>query len=170
MKHSLLYVRTITIGMVLTTGLLTTHTYTSSNFITASSNFVAIQEDPHITELLAAARNGNIDGIKIALKVVDIDSQNSAGITALMRAAQNNNVEAIKFLLSKKANPNMVDNQGMTALEWALYTHPHTSEPVQRNVKRILELLLKAGAPKTKNAYKTAVKFGYPEDIVNLLK
>lgn len=174
MKNSMLYVRSTAVGMVLATGLCVTYIYTyeaktSSNFITASSNFVA-PENPDITELLAAARNGNIDGIKKALKVVDIDSQNSAGITALMRAAQNNEVEAVEFLLKKKANPAITDAQGMTALEWALYAHPATSKPVQRRIKHILELLLKAGAPKTKNAYKTAVKFGYPEEITSLLE
>ncbi|MFI5333293.1 MAG: ankyrin repeat domain-containing protein [Candidatus Babeliales bacterium] len=127
------------------------------------------RRNPDVKELLAAARDGDIEGIKKALTGVDIDSQNEAGITALMRAAQNNKVEAVEFLLSKKADPTITDNMGMSALEFALYAHPATSKPVQRRIKRILELLLQAGAPKTKNAYKTAVKFGYPQDITALL-
>ena len=53
-----------------------------------------------------------------------INAQNNDGMTALMNAAEYycgdiSNVEAIKYLLDKGANPNIKDNKGKTALDYA---------------------------------------------------
>lgn len=55
----------------------------------------------------------------LAKAAVDVNSFNPGGVTALMLAAESNCVGAMRMLISCKANPNVADADGWTALTFA---------------------------------------------------
>jgi ankyrin repeat protein len=68
----------------------------------------AVNQDSAILDLLLATE-----------KKIQIDERNNAGMTALHMAFKESNVDAARFLLSKGANPNVADENGLTPLHWA---------------------------------------------------
>jgi len=70
-------------------------------------------------ELNAIAQSRNISKIEEVMQNgADINCQNKFGITSLMIAAAHN-PDAVPLLLNYGANPNLVDQQGWTALMFA---------------------------------------------------
>ncbi len=66
---------------------------------------------------LSAARRGDIDGLNSWLRSgQDINSRGENGMTALHAAAQAGQAKTISWLISKGANPNLVDDDGDTPL------------------------------------------------------
>ena len=76
----------------------------------------------HLTlGLCNAIVNQRLDDVKILIdQVVDIDALYD-GVTPLMEAAHYGNFEAVKLLLEHGADPAVMDDNGLTALEYALY-------------------------------------------------
>jgi ankyrin repeat protein len=72
--------------------------------------------------LAAAAVNKDsaiLDLLLVTEKKIDIDERNNAGMTALHMAFRESNFNAARFLLSKGANPNVADENGLTPLHLA---------------------------------------------------
>ncbi|HJM69194.1 MAG TPA: ankyrin repeat domain-containing protein, partial [Candidatus Babeliales bacterium] len=68
-----------------------------------------------VQELITAARKlGAIPQATI------IDQQNRHGVTSLMRAAERGHLGIVEQLLNARANPNIKDHEGNTALDFAL--------------------------------------------------
>lgn len=82
-----------------------------------------------------AVLQGMIDGGK------DVNSASASGATALMVASRNGSVETVKWLLSKGADAKTFDQQGQSALVYALVG---SAEGVKRD--RLVEYLLQAGS------------------------
>jgi ankyrin repeat protein len=97
-------------------------------------------DDPSVTELLLKAGADvhvsdfagraalDIACDKNALKVIEVLAKHGANLnrknpkdggTALMFAAANGRVEAVKLLLQLGADPNVIDDRGLTALKYA---------------------------------------------------
>ncbi len=92
---------------------------------------------PRPDELHRAARAGDIDGLKAALKAgVDVNARDRQGWTALMRAANKGYVLLVEPLLTAGADPNLRAADGATALFMAA-VHGHSE---------VVEVLMKAGA------------------------
>ena len=103
--------------------------------------------------LLQAAINGDIDGLKAALKAgVEVNARDDRGRTALMHAADKGYTLLVRPLLAAKADPNLRAPDGATALFVAAL----------RGHSEIVALLMKAGAdisikgPKGKTAVDVA--------------
>ena len=115
--------------------------------------------------LILACYRGNIDVAKFLIKEVkDINGNSSMG-TPLMAAVVKGNKEIVEVLLDNKANPNLTDANGTTALIYA----------VQFNYISIVKLLLDFKADKSKIDDKGKTAFEYAafsnnEEIINLLK
>lgn len=115
--------------------------------------------------LILACYRGNIDVAKFLIKEVkDINGNSSMG-TPLMAAVVKGNKEIVEVLLDNKANPNLTDANGTTALIYA----------VQFNYIPIVKLLLDYKADKSKIDDKGKTAFEYAafsnnEEIINLLK
>ena len=117
------------------------------------------------TPLILASYRGNISVVKILLENgASINAKSDMG-TALMASAVKGNIEITQFLLEKKADPNIADTNGNTALIYA----------VQFQNIAILKLLLDFKADKLlkdksgKTAFEYAV-FSGNELLINLLK
>jgi ankyrin repeat protein len=83
---------------------------------------VNAQNSGGYTALMAAAKNGQVDGVnKLLEQKANIDVQGYNGLTALMLAAENNQLTIVKALLTKNADSNLQDNNGWTALMKAVY-------------------------------------------------
>ncbi len=89
-------------------------------------------EDP----ILEFARKGNVEGIKKAVNVLNLDGKDKKGYSPLMLAASNGHVEAVKLLLSLTADIHSRDNNGNSILMAATF-YGHLA---------IVELLLEHGA------------------------
>jgi ankyrin repeat protein len=115
--------------------------------------------------LILACYRGNIEVAKFLIENVKDINYNSDMGTALMAATYKNQPELVKLLLDKKANPNLTDANGTTALSLA----------VQFKNNELVKLLLDHKADKTikdnkgKTAFEYAV-FSENEQIINLLK
>lgn len=94
-----------------------------------------------MTALSFAAMNGNIDCVQTILSVlltagVSVDIANQYGYSPLMIATYKGNFRAVELLLKNKADPNLQNKKGQTALHFAVgYAQPESAF-----------LLLKAGA------------------------
>jgi uncharacterized protein len=115
--------------------------------------------------LVLAIYRGNNEVAKLLVdKGSDINGNSDMG-SPLMAAVVKGNNEMAKFLLEKKANPNLADANGITALIYA----------VQFQNMEVLELLLKNKANKAhqdkqgKTAFEHAA-FSGNEKIINQLK
>ncbi|WP_333023210.1 ankyrin repeat domain-containing protein [Wolbachia endosymbiont of Pentidionis agamae] len=110
-------------------------------------------------KLIAAARKGDLEGIKTALAAgADINFHDDLySCTALMHAAQLGNVNVIEFLIEEGSDIYARDNDGKTALMIA----------AKMCFKDIVEYLIKAGAninhqdKYNNNALICAAKSGY---------
>jgi uncharacterized protein len=115
--------------------------------------------------LVLAIYRGNNEVAKLLVdKGSDINGNSDMG-SPLMAAVVKGNNEMAKFLLEKKANPNLADANGITALIYA----------VQFKNIEIIKLLLINKADKTKvdKEGKTAFEyatFSNKDEIINLLK
>ena len=112
-----------------------------------------------------ASYRGNIDVAKYLIANVKDVNYNSGMGTALMGAVYKNQFDLVNLLLENKANPNLVDANGASALILATQTG---------NVEMV-KLLLKFKADKTvktkdgKTAFEIAA-FAANENIINALK
>ncbi len=72
---------------------------------------------------VAATREKNLDILNLLLATgkVDIDDGGKSGYTVLHWAVATSNVTAVDFLLSKRANPNVADQNGTTPLHVAAF-------------------------------------------------
>lgn len=115
--------------------------------------------------LILACYRGNNDVAKYLIENNCDINGNSAMGTPLMSCIVKGNNEMSAFLIEKKANPNLADVNGMTALIYS----------VQFQNINIIELLLKNNADKShkdkqgKTAFEYAA-FSGNEKIINLLK
>jgi len=115
--------------------------------------------------LILACYRGNIEVAKFLIENVKDINYNSDMGTALMAATYKNQPELVKLLLDKKANPDVSDANGTTALSLA----------VQFKNDQLVKLLLDHKADKKikdnkgKTAFEYAV-FSQNEHIINLLK
>lgn len=85
---------------------------------------VAHDEPSELNLLFTAAKSGNVSEIETALESGwDINTLGEYGWSALCYAINSGSGsprhEAVKFLLSRGANPNIVDKWGETPLDWA---------------------------------------------------
>lgn len=105
-------------------------------------------------DLLNSAKNNDLEGVKKALKSganINIKDRNDymvpgmsripQGDTALMKAVLKENVEIVKFLIESKANPNIKNNSGDTAIMYISRGETCTTEELE-----MLDLLIKAKA------------------------
>lgn len=114
--------------------------------------------------LILACYSGNETVAAYLIENSNVDYVSSEG-TALMAAVFKGNARLVKLLLEKKANPNLTNNQGVSALIYA----------VQFKNAEMIRLLLEHNASKSqidtdgKTAFEYAV-FAGDETIINLLK
>lgn len=74
-----------------------------------------------------AARNGNIDGIRVMLRGgADIDAKDDNGNTALSIAAGFGATEAVVELIALGADEEVQNDNGFSALHWACNNWPET--------------------------------------------
>ena len=117
------------------------------------------------TPLILACYRGNLEVAKFLIKYVKEINYGSDMGTALMASTYKNQTELVKLLLESKANPNIADANGTTALLLALQF---------KNIE-LVKLLLKFNADKTlkdnkgKTAFEYAV-FSENEQLINLFK
>ena len=133
-------------------------------FKTNPESINALNENQSSTLILACYR-GNIEVAKFLIANIKDLNYNSGMGTALMGAVYKNQLELVKLLLEKKANPNLIDANGASALILA----------TQNGNLEMIKLLLKYNADKTlktkegKTAFEFAV-FSGNENIINSLK
>jgi hypothetical protein len=126
--------------------------------------FNVINENGFTPLILACYRGNNEVAKFIITQGVDINAKSDMG-SALMACIVKGNNEIAKLLIAGKADLNLVDNQGTTALMYA----------VQFKNIEIIKLLLANNANKNlkdnkgKTAFEYAV-FSADEAIINLLK
>jgi len=90
-----------------------------------------------LKKLIRAAHKGNIEQLlECSLGWLNVDTTNNEGKTALMVAASSGHAKAVIFLLSVNADVNIEDNEGNTALSYAI---------IAKN-QEIIQLLQEAGA------------------------
>ena len=78
-------------------------------------------KDSLVTPLHMAALTGSMSVMELLInKGVDLNVQDDKGYTPLMNTVFFNEVKAMKLLLEKKANPDLVNNTGRTALHMAI--------------------------------------------------
>ncbi|OGF65068.1 MAG: hypothetical protein A2Y62_04615 [Candidatus Fischerbacteria bacterium RBG_13_37_8] len=82
-----------------------------------------VQDNEGVTALMLAAKRGDIDiAMELLLHEADPDLKDTlTGRTALMVAALHGHDEFTELLLQRKAYVNEMDNEGWTALHWAVY-------------------------------------------------
>jgi len=74
---------------------------------------IQLLEEEGVTDLMRAARDGERDNLKRALREeTDVNRQDALGWTALMYAAANGDPEIVKVLLGKGANVNAAEKEG----------------------------------------------------------
>lgn len=86
------------------------------------------------SQFIAYAHLNDLDSLNLLLTETDINSINYYGYTALMEACHQENYETVRFLLSRGANPNIVNEK--TSLICSIYRH---------NLE-IVQLLIENGA------------------------
>ncbi|MBC5768076.1 ankyrin repeat domain-containing protein [Ramlibacter albus] len=94
------------------------------------------------TALIPACHHGHVDTVRLLLTTkIDVDHVNNLGWTALLEAVilgdgSPRYVEIVQMLVTRGANVNLPDRQGVTPLQHA----------VQRNQQRVAQVLRTAGA------------------------
>ena len=128
-------------------------------------NSINKKNDAGYTPLILACYYGNEDVVAFLIERVDNINGTSSYGTPLMAAVVKRNINISKMLLNKKANPNIADTNGTTALHYATLFKE----------TEIVKLLLKAGANSNlkdgnnKSAYDYAIINGNHE-LLNLFK
>lgn len=84
--------------------------------------------------ILACMFSGNDVVNFLIYNKADINQKNKFGATAIMHAALRNRIEIVRLFVEKGANINVIDQEGMTTLDWA------------KNNKKIFDYLIKKGA------------------------
>lgn len=99
-----------------------------------------------ITPLMNAVNKNDKDAVLFLCQTcpVHINKQNSAGTTALMIACYNENKNIIKILLKNRANPNLIDNSGRSAIN--LFLGKRDYQMSEEKAVQIVELLLQYNA------------------------
>ena len=94
--------------------------------------------DNDASPLVLALDNGSVEVAKrlLGAPAIRVNQATTSGITPLILASKIDHKEIIKLLLSRGADPNMIDNAGISALHFAC-TYGNTA---------IVEMLLDAGA------------------------
>ncbi|PIR39068.1 MAG: hypothetical protein COV35_04200 [Alphaproteobacteria bacterium CG11_big_fil_rev_8_21_14_0_20_39_49] len=70
--------------------------------------------------LVDAAKQGSLTRVTELLSDgFNIDEKDSSGSTALIQASSRNDTNMVNFLLERKANPLVIDNEGLSAKDWA---------------------------------------------------
>jgi len=131
---------------------------------TDANTINAIDENGFTPLILAAYRNNEAVVRFLAPKVTTIDHNCKSG-TALTASSYKGLTSVVKVLLENKANPNIADTNGTTALIYAT---------LAKNVE-IINLLLKHGANKAHkdNRGNSALEYALisnNEKLINLLK
>lgn len=94
-----------------------------------------------VTPLMAAARRGDADALKLFLdKGVEVNVKAADGKTALMAAAASGSAEAVKLLLEKGADANVAENEGLTSLALVRYDNKQAGEVVEALLARKVNL------------------------------
>lgn len=92
--------------------------------------------------LLPAVRKGKIDEVKALIAGgAEVDRKNLLGYSALIVAVQSGNLEMVDYLIRAGANVNLIDDEGDSALHWAV--RDQVGLPLDA---RIVSRLLAAGA------------------------
>lgn len=88
----------------------------------------------------AAVLNVSPEIVKILLDAnADLDVQNANGFTALMLAAANGKLKFVKLLLSKGANPKLLNKRNETALDMASRTSMSNTEAIVELLKNAVQ-------------------------------
>lgn len=130
-----------------------------------NKNCFNIVNNEGFTPLILACYKGNVAVAQFIIENEATVNYNSSYGSALMAATVKGKVELVKTLLDYKADPNLADDQGNTALIYA----------VQFQNSSIIKLLLAHGAQrdakdaKGQTVFEYAVKTGN-EAIINLIK
>ncbi|MFN3639880.1 MAG: ankyrin repeat domain-containing protein [Flavobacterium sp.] len=117
------------------------------------------------TALILAAYTGNHELVELFIKRgVEVNHVSKMG-TALMASIVNGNIEIAELLLKNKASLDLTDDNGITALMYA----------VQFKISSLVELLLQYNPDKNKmdNTGKTAFEYAIlsgNQEIIKLLK
>lgn len=134
-------------------------------YIKSNSNCVNKVNEHGFSPLILACYNGNDQMVIFLLENnADLNYISPEG-TVLMAATVKGNEQMVEFFLKRKANPDLTNQSGVTALMYAIQF---------KNIK-IIELLLKYNANKSlvddegKTAFEYAV-FSKSDEIINLLK
>lgn len=94
-----------------------------------------------VTPLMAAARRGDADSMKLFLdKGADVNVKAADGKTALMAAAVSGNAPAVKLLLENGADANVAEHEGLTALALVRYDDKQAGEVVEALLARKVNL------------------------------
>jgi hypothetical protein len=110
------------------------------------------------TPLINCVLNGDSDLVSWLIdQGADVNLQDKAGYSALHFAGQERAVEIASILLSKGANPNLIDIHGNSPLWTAIFNAKHPSQE-----QGVVVLLLKCGAnPDWVNAHGKSPRFMY---------
>ena len=98
------------------------------------------RRSPEKPELWAAVERGDVNKVKASLDTCDIEEKYK-GWSPLMKAAEENRIEILQMLLDAKADLEVTNRKGRTALSFA--ADPSMNRPTATGT---LELLLKADA------------------------
>lgn len=113
-----------------------------------------------------AASQGDLSKVRSAIKhSANVDYQNAAlwGQTALMNACAETRRKVVAFLLKKKANPNLTDEDQKSALMYAAIAHN------QEKAVTIISHLLKAGAQIDATDVRKKTALMYALQVYNLV-
>ena len=80
-------------------------------------------------QLLDAAQDGNLSGVKSALDAgANVNARNSYHQTPLMIASVNDNLEIVKYLVERGADITLQDRAGDTVFDYSEFIHPDIFE------------------------------------------
>lgn len=111
------------------------------NGCASKSNVIAV-DAPGGDPWFRAARTSDIATLKKMIEAGrKVDEPNKLGVTALMTASRNGSPELIKWLIEQGADASRMDQDGQSALVYAL-----VGNSTGIKLERTVEILIKAGA------------------------